>query len=450
MLCFECKKEIDADSAICRYCGTEQPAKNLKTNPDQQQQSQTQVQPVRQTQFVQQAQQVQQTQVIRQQAQPYPVQQSQPQPQIPQPDFPQLTAQDRAALTAGPEAVPYVRFAIKNKQFKKLVRPVQRKIFKLQKIRKTAIENAAKARWRRVGGRLSFNSTEGKVIINDRIYPFSSVGEVDIVDNQAFRTVMRTDETVTGGSRKHISPVGAIAGAAVGGGVGAAVGGGVGAAVGGSVLGRSSKKEKIRSTTNTENIPTCLHLSVTVIVSGIKEEIVLISKETDLNSSEYRKAQSNAKEIALMLRAISETPMPDTFVPVVREPSVLQVDERIAAAQKELVDIFENPMKYLQDAKYMKKNRQKRKNSVRDVILYIAGGITIVAVCATLAKSLPACTFLGICAGVSLFRPIYDYIWETGEEEEQSEKKARIAVPAVLFSSLFIALAINAGTMAAA
>ena len=206
----------------------------------------------------------------------------------------------------------------------------------------------------------------------------------------------------------------------------------------------------IRSTTNTENIPTCLHLSVTVIVSGIKEEIVLISKETDLNSSEYRKAQSKAKEIALMLRAISETPMPDTFVPVVREPSVLQVDERIAAAQKELVDIFENPMKYLQDAKYMKKNRQKRKNSVRDVILYIAGGITIVAVCATLAKSLPACTFLGICAGVSLFRPIYDYIWETGEEEEQSEKKARIAVPAVLFSSLFIALAINAGTMAAA
>lgn len=450
MLCFECKKEIDADSAICRYCGTEQPAKNLKTNPDQQQQSQTQVQPVRQTQFVQQAQQVQQTQVIRQQAQPYSVQQpqsqqpqpQQPQPQIPQPDFPQLTAQDKAALTAGPEAVPYVRFAIKNKQFKKLVRPVQRKIFKLQKIRKTAIENAAKARWRRVGGRLSFNSTEGKVIINDRIYPFSSVGEVDIVDNQAFRTVMRTDETVTGGSRKHISPVGAIAGAAVG--------GGVGAAVGGSVLGRSSKKEKIRSTTNTENIPTCLHLSVTVIVSGIKEEIVLISKETDLNSSEYRKAQSNAKEIALMLRAISETPMPDTFVPVVREPSVLQVDERIAAAQKELVDIFENPMKYLQDAKYMKKNRQKRKNSVRDVILYIAGGITIVAVCATLAKSLPACTFLGICAGVSLFRPIYDYIWETGEEEEQSEKKARIAVPAVLFSSLFIALAINAGTMAAA
>ncbi len=222
------------------------------------------------------------------------------------------------------------------------IRQIEAKKQKLDKGRISEIQRISKSRWETIcGGKLMYNMTEGKARINQSDTVFSSIQGAELNIENSYRIVIHE----SGKSKKHASLGGAVAGGLILGPVGA-VAGGIG-------LG----KTKTNSTSTSDSIPTCNHLGVVVNIDGFMSEILLISSTVDQSSNQYATAQRNAQEIIAKLRSLAQIPVPNTFLKVEEEPSVLDFDSQITEVEKELeiakadVPKYEIPEKYRPNTK---------------------------------------------------------------------------------------------------
>ena len=179
--------------------------------------------------------------------------------------------------------------------------------------------------------------TEGKLLLNGTTVLFSSIKGAAANINESYRVVTHEE----GKSRKHASVGGAV--------VGGLMFGAVGAIVGGTALGKTTHN----SNTNTNNIPTANHLGVIVDIDGFKSEIVLLNETVDQDSGEFRDAIKKAQTIITKLQYLSTVPVPQSFLKVEEERSVVELKGKIIEAHKELeaakanVPTYEIPAKYL-------------------------------------------------------------------------------------------------------
>lgn len=189
-------------------------------------------------------------------------------------------------------------------EYDRKIKFCENKIRNLQNDRTNEIKKLAEARWDSVGDeKLAFNMTEGKVLINKDTRLFSDIGKVEMVKEDSYRV-----ESV-------------------------------------------KKDDEVSSV----EIPTCNHIGVMVEVGGENKEIVLLSETVDTDSGKYKKAMKNAEEIISKLLFLSTVPVPESFLKVEEEKSVLAIDSQIEIAKNELeeakadVPTYAIPEKYLSD-----------------------------------------------------------------------------------------------------
>lgn len=164
------------------------------------------------------------------------------------------------------------------------------------------------------------NRTEGKIRINNSEALFSSIRGANVNIQPGIR-VITTEQSQ---SKKHASLGGALVGGAILGPIGA-VAGGIG-----------TGKTKTTGTATSNQIPTCLHLGVTVNIDGFVSEIVLLSGQVDQSNRKFLNAQSQAQNIVSLLGALSKTPVPQSFIKPEEETSVKNIEAQIEQAQNNL------------------------------------------------------------------------------------------------------------------
>ena len=168
------------------------------------------------------------------------------------------------------------------------------------------------------------------MLVNGSINSFSDIKGAEILRNDGYRTVT----TESGKSRKHASVGGAVAGGIIL--------GPVGAVVGGTALGKITTQG--RSVTN--SIPVCSHIGVNVNINDFYSEIILLNQVVDQSSKMYIDKINTAQRIVDILRNLSTTPVPETFLRPEEEPSVLKYDEEIEKANENLQKAIDNTPNY--------------------------------------------------------------------------------------------------------
>lgn len=234
-----------------------------------------------------------------------------------------------------------------DKEYNSNVKNAQKRLNQLQNNRTKEIQKIENNRWQSIGGKsFLYNMTEGKIIVNNSTYLFSDIKSAEIIKQESYRTVVNTTETGNSKSKKHVS---------IGGGIlGAAVAGPVGAVVGGSVLGKTTQKGQSNTVTNSNNIPTCSHIGISVNLNGFSTEIVLLSSTVDQSSSSYSVNIRNAQLIVDKLRNLSQTPVPKKYLKPEEEQSVLDIDKEIEEAVKELKRVTDDKPTYEIPEGYLK------------------------------------------------------------------------------------------------
>lgn len=234
-----------------------------------------------------------------------------------------------------------------DKEYNSKIKNAQNKLKQLQNSREREIQRIANSRWQSIGDKsFSFNMTEGKIIVNGSTYLFSDIKGAEIVKQDSFRTITNTTETGKSKSKKHASLGGGL--------LGAAVAGPVGAVVGGSVLGKTTQKGKTNTVTNSNDIPTCYHIGVSVNLNGFNTEIVLLSKTVDQSSTIHNNTVKNAQLIVDKLRNLSQTPVPKKYLQPEEEQSVINIDKEIEEAANELKKVSDDKPTYEIPESYLK------------------------------------------------------------------------------------------------
>lgn len=200
---------------------------------------------------------------------------------------------------------------------------------RLVNLRQQEINNIENSRWEiYANGNLRINWVEGCVLINNNRVLFSSIKGAELNEIDGFRTV--TTETST--TKKNPSIGGAVAGGLIGGKAGAVIGG--------------AGLNKARTTTHayTNSIPTCNHIGVVIDVDGFKQEVIVINLEIDQSSNAYISAHNEAQHIIMRLREVSNTPVPQSFIPSNEMQSVKEIEKQIDGSNERLnIVINERP-----------------------------------------------------------------------------------------------------------
>ncbi len=225
-----------------------------------------------------------------------------------------------------------------DKAYNQAIKKCENNIKSLEKSKANEIKRIEESRWENIVNKnLRYNVTEGKLLMNNATFLFSSIKGAAVNINESYR--VETEQK--GQSKKHASVGGAV--------VGTLMFGAVGGIVGGSALGKTTHN----STTNTNNIPTANHVGVIVDIDGFKSEIVLLSQTVDQDSREFQNAIKNAQEIITKLQYLSSLPVPETFLKVEEEQSVVDLQNQIINAIGDLevakanVPTYDIPEKYL-------------------------------------------------------------------------------------------------------
>lgn len=198
-------------------------------------------------------------------------------------------------------------------------------------LRQRAIERIEDSRWEKyANGNLKINFVEGAVLINENKALFTSIKSAEINIQEGFRTVT-TENSI---EKKKPSVGGAV--------VGGLVDGKVGAAIGSVAL----NKTKTTSKSYTDAIPTCNHIGIIIDVDGFKQEITIMQKQVDQQSREYELAYDEAQKIVMKLREVSQTPVPESFLPVEESESVKDIEQKIEIANEHLEAAINNKPKY--------------------------------------------------------------------------------------------------------
>lgn len=233
-------------------------------------------------------------------------------------------------------------------EYAKRVKTVKNERDKIIKARNNEIKRIENSRWEKYAdGKLEVNRTEGKAKINGTECLFSSIKGASLNMMSGARIV--TTEQLHSKSKKHASIGGAV--------VGGMILGPVGAVAGGVGLGKT--KTKTSGSTVSNQIPTCIHLGVTVNIDGFISEIVLISSQVDQASVAFNKAQSEAQALIAQLGCLAHTQVPTSFLRPDEEMSVKNIDVQIANKQKEVEIVIENRPTYALPLVYRMPQQQK-------------------------------------------------------------------------------------------
>lgn len=225
-----------------------------------------------------------------------------------------------------------------DKEYHQNIKRLRKEISSLENAKQKEIARVEESRWTYVADKmLRYNLTEGKVLINDTPFLFSSIKGAGANIHESYRVV--TEET--GKSKKR----GSVGGAVVGG----LMFGAVGAVVGGTALGKTTHQ----STTNVNNIPTASHVGVIVNIDGFQHEILVLNKTVDQESKEFQEALQKTQNIISALQYLTTIPVPRTYLKAEHEQSVLQIHQRIYDAKNELNAAIENVPTYAIPEKYL-------------------------------------------------------------------------------------------------
>lgn len=225
-----------------------------------------------------------------------------------------------------------------DREYSQNIKKCESKIKKIEKSIADEIKRIEASRWENIYGQsLRYNVTEGKLLMNDTYFPFSSIKGAEINMNEIHHTEVIEDEK----SKKHASVGGAIAGGLLF--------GAPGAIIGGTVLGKKTH----HNTVNTKSIAMCNHIGVIVDLDGFKSEIILLSKTVEQNSDEFRETLKDAHKIISKLQYISKLPVPESFLLPEEEKSVVDLKEQLASANSDLREAIANVPKYEIPSKYL-------------------------------------------------------------------------------------------------
>ena len=225
-----------------------------------------------------------------------------------------------------------------DKKYQQDIKTCEHNISSLEKARKKEVKRIEESRWEKIVDKnLRYNMTEGKLMLNGATVLFSSIKGAAANLNESYRT----ETTETGKSKKHASIGGAL--------VGGLMFGGVGAIVGGTALGKTTHE----GTANTNYIPTANHLGVIVDLDGFKSEIILLNETVDQDSDDFKEAVEKAQKIITKLQVLSTTPVPESYLKPEEEASVVELDNKLVTAHKDLktaqanVPTYQIPERYL-------------------------------------------------------------------------------------------------------
>lgn len=223
-----------------------------------------------------------------------------------------------------------------DQKYQNQIKTIEKDISRLTNDKQNEIRKISNSRWESlVNGKLLVNRTEGKIRVNKTEGLFSDINDVSL--NMMVGSKVVSTSKQKGKSKKHISVVGTIAGAAVA--------GPVGAVIGGSGLGKTTHKGKEKSVSN--EVATCTHLGVCVNLGGVVSEIVLIPFQIEQSSSIFLKAQNQAQNIISQLGILSNTPVPESFLAPEEDQSVKEIDTRIINKKNELELAIEDKPTYV-------------------------------------------------------------------------------------------------------
>ena len=177
----------------------------------------------------------------------------------------------------------------------------------LQEKRNAEIRRLTEARWETVGDTsVKFNMTEGKVLVNGTEYPFTAIISAELNKEDSYRLV-------------------------------------------------AGKATKENPDPDSVRIETCNHVGVMVNIGGYQSEVILLKITADQADKLYIKAMNNAKEVITKLRYLATVPVPESFLPVEDEASVIAIDDKIIEANRELdaakadKPTYDIPSQYLMD-----------------------------------------------------------------------------------------------------
>ena len=158
----------------------------------------------------------------------------------------------------------------------------------LEDDRAEEIRKLTAARWEYVGGNaVLFNMTEGKIKVNGTLCLFSDIIGAELNKEDSYRKV-------------------------------------------------AGKPTKDQPNPPSVKVPTCNHVGVLVNISGYQSEVELLKVTVDQTDKAYAKAMKDAKDIINKLRYLSTVPVPENYLPVEDEASVIAIDDQIIEAQREL------------------------------------------------------------------------------------------------------------------
>lgn len=225
-----------------------------------------------------------------------------------------------------------------DREYNQTILKCESNIKMLETAKAVEIKRIEESRWENILGRkLRYNMTEGKVLMNGAEFPFSSIKGAAVNINESYRVEVQE----SGKSKKHASIGGAV--------IGGLAFGPIGGIVGGTVLGKTTHS----GNSNTNNIATATHVGVIVDVDGFKSEIILLSHTVDQDSDEFEKTIKDAQKIITKLQSLSTVPVPETFLKVEEEQSVVNLHNKILAAEKELIIAKANVPTYQIPERYL-------------------------------------------------------------------------------------------------
>ena len=191
--------------------------------------------------------------------------------------------------------------------YERRIRNCEDNLDDLEEQRTAQIEKLTAARWEDVGdGEVKFNMTEGKVSINGTHSLFSTIIGAELNKEDSYRLV-------------------------------------------------AGKPTKDQPNPPSVKVPTCNHVGVMVNIGGYQSEVVLLKVTADQSDKAYTKAMKNAKEIITKLRYLATVPVPESYLPVEDEASVIAIDAKIIEATRELdaakadKPTYDIPDQYLMD-----------------------------------------------------------------------------------------------------
>lgn len=191
--------------------------------------------------------------------------------------------------------------------YERRIRNCEENLESLEEKRAAEIEKLTAARWEDVAdGEVKFNMTEGKVSVNGTQSLFSAIIGAELNKEDSYRLV-------------------------------------------------AGKPTKDQPNPSSVKVPTCNHIGVMVNIGGYQSEVVLLKVTADQSDKAYTKAMKNAKEIITKLRYLATVAVPESYLPVEDEASVIAIDDKIIEATRELdaakadKPTYDIPDQYLMD-----------------------------------------------------------------------------------------------------